>query len=424
MSTQLNKFKYIINSGCSYGEMAESIKKPIETGLNDSNQEKDKWFITDDDVVIIDVALPSQGVEYISDSTIHTVNYLTKLGVLPKNIYCFIEWSQWSRITIPPYKFIDYKKHLNFSDKKNFNIGILGQGKSNDYLVKALKGLDITSSEEIHNIGKIGDRVYITPTHTGFDEIGNPPELVSYLERAQEVERSISEEVKVKNYIDTILRTQYFLKSKNISYNCCFMQGSLCGWFDKEDFMYSHYPETSNQNDWSLYDKKTNEMFLIQDRIPMDENYDVENVIPSIRKTFNLIDWSKFWTYDKNNFRRGGYDEWCFDNFGLCSMIQPNIVYDISHLNNEYSVQETRTNFGDHPNVNLYKLLWNDIAKDCNFLKMDEKWCKEIERRFREDKKSNESFPTIHGVTLSESYLYKRTKHTNISIGYGTRGIL
>ena len=139
MSTQLNKFKYIINSGCSYGEMAESIKKPIETGLNDSNQVKDKWFITDDDVVIIDVALPSQGAEYISDSTIHTVNYLTKLGVLPKNIYCFIEWSQWSRITIPPYKFIDYKKHLKFSDKKNSNIGILGQGKSNDYLVKALK---------------------------------------------------------------------------------------------------------------------------------------------------------------------------------------------------------------------------------------------------------------------------------------------
>ena len=145
-----------------------------------------------DNVVVIDVSLPSQGAEWISDSTIHTVNYLTKLGVLPKNIYCFIEWSQWSRITIPPYKFIDYKKHLNFLDKRNFNIGILGERRQNDYLVKALKGLDITSCEKVHNIGKIGDRVYITPTHSGFDSIGNPPELVSYLERAQEVERSIS----------------------------------------------------------------------------------------------------------------------------------------------------------------------------------------------------------------------------------------
>lgn len=420
MSTQLNKFKFIINSGCSYGLMAESIKKPIETGSNDFNQVKDRWFVTDDNVVIIDVSLPSQGAEWISDSTIHTVNYLTKLGVLPKNIYCFIEWSQWSRITIPPYKFIDYKKHLNFLDKRNFNIRILGEHRPNDYLVKALKGLDITSCEKVHNIGKIGDRVYITPTHSGFDSIGNPPELVSYLERAQEVERSISEEVKVKNYIDTILRTQYFLKSKNISYNCCFMQGSLSGWFDKEDFMYSHYPETSHQNDWSAFNTETDEMMLVQDRIPMDENYDVENVIPSIRKTFNLIDWSKFWTYETKDFRRGGYDEWCMDTFGLCSMIQPNVIVE-PHLN---LVQETQTNFGYHPNVNLYKLLWNDIAKDCSFLKMDEDWCKEIERRFREDKKSDEDFGTVHGVTLSESYLYKRIKHTHISIENGARGIL
>ena len=41
-----------------------------------------------------------------------------------------------------------------------------------------------------------------------------------------------------------------------------------------------------------------------------------------------------------------------------------------------------------------------------------------------EDKKSKEESETLHGVTLSESYLYKRTKHTNISIKNGTRGIL
>ena len=50
---------------------------------------------------------------------------------------------------------------------------------------------------------------------------------------------------------------------------------------------------------------------------------------------------------------------------------------------------------------------------------MDEDWCKEIERRFFEDKKSNEDFPTIHGVTLSESYLYKRTKPKNIHLRMG-----
>lgn len=432
MNPRLNKFKYIINSGCSYGRMADSIKRPLETfktinyaelDLRDLNEIQDKWFVTDENIVVIDVSLPSQSSEYITDSTIHSVNYLLNLGVLPENIYCFIEWTQWSRITIPPNKFVDYQKYLNFSDNRNNNVTILGENNPNQFITDALKGLNITSCGEMFNIGKIGDMVYITPTHTNFTDIGNPTELESYLEKAISIEQNISEEVKVKNYINNILRLQYFLKSKNIPYDCCFMQGSLSGWFDVT-FMYSQYPETSNENSYCIFASRQDTIYMIQDRTPMDKTYDVENVITSVKKDIDLIDWNHFWTYETKDFRRGGYDEWCIDKFGIGSMIDPGYIFKHLFQNTKFSASETITNFGYHPNVNLYKLLWNDIAKHCTFLKMDEDWCKEIERRFFEDKKSNEDLPTIHGVTLSESYLYKTTKHKKYSFKNGTGGIL
>lgn len=188
--------------------------------------------------------------------------------------------------------------------------------------------------------------------------------------------------------------------------------------------MYSQYPETSNENGYCIFASGQDTMYMNQDRTPMDKTYDVENVIKSVKKDIDLIDWSHFWTYETKDFRRGGYDEWCIDKFGIGSMIEPGYIYNHLFQGLKFSVSDTITNFGHHPNVNLYKLLWNDITKHCTFLKMDEDWCKEIERRFFEDKKSNEDFPTVHGVTLAESYLYKRTKHKKYSFKNGTRGIL
>ena len=98
------------------------------------------------------------------------------------------------------------------------------------------------------------------------------------------------------------------------------LQGSLSGWFDVV-FMYSQYPETSNENSYCIFLKNQDTMYMIQDRTPMDKTYDVESVIKSVKKDIDLIDWNHFWTYETKDFRRGGYDEWCIDKFGIGSMI-------------------------------------------------------------------------------------------------------
>jgi len=412
----INNFKFIINSGCSYGQMGESIKHPIDSGIYDNLHESIKnkigedWFISDDNVVIIDVSLSSMGSEWIADSTIHTINYLLNIGVNKENIYCFIEWSQWSRIVLEPFTYTDVTTDLSFSDRKNFNLQQIGKNQPNEYLIEKFKGLGIVQCNEMHNVGKIGDMIYINPTHTYFE---NPsPDLEMFLTKSREIERSIPEEKKVKSYFDNILRTQFYLQSQQISYNFCFMQGTFTSW-KEEDYGYSQWPESNHYNAFTIIQDNNIVVNKLFDSY-MTSEFDIENVVPSIKTQFNLINWDKVWIYESDNFRRGGFDEWCIDSFDFGSMVQPDDVRYFILENNEFDSHRTITGFGYHPNVNLYKLLWNDIAKDCGFFKMNQKWCKEIEELFWDDINSNK--PTEHGLTLSKKYLKEKTKYLDAEI--------
>ena len=83
----INQFKFIINSGCSYGCMGDSIKHMLIPGpyydLKSKSENRLKevigdntWYEADGNVVIIDVALSSQSSEYIADSTIEIISFL------------------------------------------------------------------------------------------------------------------------------------------------------------------------------------------------------------------------------------------------------------------------------------------------------------------------------------------------------------
>lgn len=425
MYNKLNDYKFIINSGCSYGQMIESIKNPISSGVYDSLDEtisnklgKNKWFITNEKIILIDVGLPSQGAQWISDSIIHSVNFLLKNGVLSENIYCFIEWTQWSRITLEPFSYVDISKDFTFHDKRNSNLKVLGENEEDVFITEFFKELGILTSEQVHNIGKIGDMVYITPTHTYVENAS--VELKSFLEKAVEIERLIPEEKKLKMYLDYLLKTQYFLKSNNINYNYCFMQGSLTSW-KRRDWGYEHWIETSNGN-MRMY--LNDDCILVNDdyQTYVDESYDVENVVTSIKKDFDNLDFSNIWLYNSDNYRRGGYDEWCFDTFGDGSMTQPSVVREFLIENSPFRIGETPTSYGHHPNINLYKLLWNDIATNCNFLKMDEDWMNEVINLFVEDLESKKD--TQHGIAFSRNYLKSKIKHIHVSVDKSNGNII
>jgi len=417
MEEKLNEYKFIINSGCSYGQMIESIKKPIESGVYDSLDEviskklgKKQWFITDEKVILIDVSLASQGAQWISDSIIHTVNFLLKSGVYSENIYCFIEWSQWSRINLEPFHFIDISKDFTFVDRRNVELKLIGQPNKDEFITEFFKKLGIENSLEHHNIGKIGDMVYINPTHTHIPNASI--ELQSFLDKAVEIERMIPEQKKVKMYFDYLLKTQYFLKSNNINYNYCFMQGSLTSWFET-DYALEQWPESNHGNPrMQLMD----DSILVNDSYHsyVDEIYDIENVMPSIKKEFDELDFSNIWLYESDNYRRGGYDEWCIDTFGDGSMTQPSVVREFLVENRPIRIGEIPTSYNHHPNVNLYRTLWNDIATNCNFLKMDEDWMVEVKRMFREDLDSNKD--TEHGLALSNKYINSNVRFVNCTI--------
>ena len=141
--------KYIINTGCSYGVMFRSMKE--FTKGNDNNFQ------------VIDLHCDSHGAEY-QKSVIYVVSKLLLKGILPKNIFVIIEWSQPNRLLteIPQDLCEDIINHDDlegtFILDNKFNL----IEQSNDYIVK-YKSLNIIA----------GDRVYTNPDVDDFTYFNN-----------------------------------------------------------------------------------------------------------------------------------------------------------------------------------------------------------------------------------------------------------
>lgn len=407
----LSKFKHIVTSGCSYGMMAGSISNPVCSnssvksvleGIDTKRTSNLKqlfgqdlsktYFVTSGDVIVWDFAVRSQSSDWIADSLERALSFLLDKGVPSENIYCFAEWTQWDRISIDKFDWLDIKNDdLNIqSERENFGLSFpmhLREGELfeireysrelRQYLVEMGMG---TSNG---NIGKILDRFYLTPTHT------HPDDMLSekskrWHELAMEHELSVPTETKIINYLNNIIRTQNLCKVNNIKYNFVFMQESLSVW---------RRTETNTLED--LYKNEQNKFMVTKDdkliknlqyNPTADNKTNIEEVYLPAKSKIKQIDFDNIWFYKNEKFERGGIDEWAIDTFGHgCMVSDYHVDLILNNKLDEVSVHEVITAHGYHPATELYKLIWNESAFNCNFFKMDNQYITKLTKMIWED---------------------------------------
>lgn len=394
MTKNLNDYKFIVNTGCSYGVMTDSI---FGYAMNYCDKKLNLNLIeSDEDIVYIDVSMSSQGVDWQSESIIYTCNELLKLGIKPENIFVFIEWSQWSRITVHPFQYfnLDLNK-LNFTHDQRFIPKLFSNNKTN-YFDKIK--LDISSTHNFGNIGKIKDTLFVNVNSMENDTFKNSGlDYQFFFEKTKKIQFETPQEIHLRGYLNTILKTQNYLKYNSINYNCVHMQCDLSGWFLDKSGVVKHNL-THELYDFSPYR-------LNKNKIEKNLNYNLldlklsklEDAYPELKIYINQLDFSNFWFYENEKYSRGGYDEWCIDTFhevGYVSMHEPDF-----NANNIFCC------YGQHPIPIFYSLLWNDISKNCNFLKLNKQWNSILMEHFYEDYNSDKT--TEHGLTISKQMWYK-----------------
>ena len=94
MIENIDKYKFVILTGCSYGVIFRETFSDIRYHKTNTLP---KNFKTSENVVVINVASQSMGAGWQCDSIIYTINTLKKLGVSSKNIYSYIQFSEIRR---------------------------------------------------------------------------------------------------------------------------------------------------------------------------------------------------------------------------------------------------------------------------------------------------------------------------------------
>lgn len=385
--------KFIIHTGCSYGHLTNSTIYPYFF--------KDKNHLeVDDDVYSITLSINGSGAEWASDSCISVCQLLLNNGVPSKNIYCLVEWSQIHRMAMNPLTNHNFKKSdLDFNyDSKSF---VLNVSDSNDMAIDIQNfiqnELNIGISNKSILLPIINDKIYINPFYENLDNYKNLSEnYTEGLEFLKKIEDKFPMEMKIKSYLDFILKTQFYLEKNNIDYNFYFMQSTLSGWQIDPTYniLYNDIPFKSIE----MYSNEKNKIIKTNFNPSYQSNTDLEVLCPEFKNQIDLINFDNFWMYESDKFRRGGTDEWTLDNFGKCGYIQlPNII-----PTNEFGPISLICSYGCHPSDVANFLVWNSITKNCKFLKVKPEYENQIKNKFWEDYNSN--VDTIHGITISEKY--------------------
>ncbi len=391
MEKNINDYKFIISTGCSYGELIRSTFRPfskinftentIEKTFDLYRQYGKNWLNSDGKIITIDLMIGSQGSDWQSDSIIECVQNLLDLGVEPENIYCLVEWSQWSRFTTHPYHYtdMDLSKIIFPNDNQLF---FRYYDKSSHFFYDTefpLKNLyhkiKISQSKNYYYIGKINNRLYLTPGHLSYEDFKeNGIEYEHFFNQSKIISNTIPLETKIKSYLNNILRTQYFMKSNNIEYNFYFMQCTLSNWYKNQNSVISH--ENGN-----VFNIDNNTIKLNVNWNPVN-NYltDLNIVLPETGNEINKIDFSNFWFYENDKFRFGGVDEYSLDNFKEVGYINLH-QYAEEFLDKNGIIP----NFGGHPNFVVYLSLWNKITKNCKFFSVKHDFVDFMLNKFWED---------------------------------------
>jgi hypothetical protein len=390
----LNQYKWILGTGCSYGAMVRSVMDPFDSLVSPTGdipkQKKGNYpkkiHETNDTIISINIPLTGHGVKWQSDCIIYLTNFLLKQGVKSENIYCFVEWSQWTRetahfthlldldiksIEFNPLTYSTHDVRINCS-KNGIGIDILELDTWPE-LEKIINSIDIGTSEPNGvSTGHIGGNVHFTvfnsnPKHLG-DYLG--PDYEFLLEETARLSNSTPIEYRIKRYLETIIYTQNFLKLNNISYNFIQMQSDFDNW-TYDDYKIVHVTtQSSHLTDELISETRGSSRFI-------------EKVFPQFKFIFEQIDLDNFWFYQNEKMERGGIDEWALSELGDSAY-----SYVLSHniVNNrvilaDYEIDDKLPRFGNHPIELLYILIWNDVASNCKFLKVKpelENWIREL----------------------------------------------
>ena len=410
----LNQYKFIVSSGCSYGLLPNSVFKPfnlinrtVDTNRIHSSlyeQYNKNWLEIDDNIIVLNVSLGSQGSDWQSDSIIYTIEKLIELGVKTENIYSLVEWSQWNRFTTyPDSSKLDFDKfewnRINpffYEDISKDNLLI----RNNEISSELYNILKLRTSIPFYNVGKIQNRVYVTSSVMDVKDFNKvSKEYGDFIISSKKIHDQYPTDKKIKDYLNNILKTQFFLKSKNIKYNFCFMQSSLSNWYNKHN-TYNHIltpPFISETESFKDYGPN-------KDFNPINDiNTDVENVIKDSKLEMSLIDMKNIWFYENERFRRGGIDEWTIDNFKEIGYIN------LHEFTEEFfSPMDMICNYGQHPNTVSYLLLWNKITTNCDFVKVKSDFEDFMLDKFWEDY-NYEGFSKNY-VTISKKEWERRLK--------------
>ena len=456
----LNKYKFIVSTGCSYGVVHHSFSfekgpRPMKEDGRNFPKLPNK-LIMEDNVVSISLAVSSQGAKWQSDSIIHTTDKLLQLGVKPENIYCFVEWSEWERGTmVVPTSMLGIEQGF-----KSLKINPFHAEQDIKIIDKSTKDVTTRSSEGSHHkdvvthlienigigridcnmtIGTIGETMYVTPSqipwHIKNWELKSKDELPDFdenqateltlklqycFEEMAKKERGLYLEDLLDSYINYIYLTQLYFKQNNIEYNFTSINTQLCG-FKLDKKMGTLRWERNNtdieeEDEDGLVKLKNNPSKYIS-----KEN-DIENIVKAIAWKVNLIDLDKFNFHNCSRWRRGGIDNYLLDKLGPAVYCRPyemnnkkeNDIWETLKidLNKVPNQQERRfatkhqlptVVLGNHPNEFLYCFVWDRFAKDCKFLQFNKSFLEEIERQYHEDYNSDK--PTINGITIGKKWM-------------------
>ena len=405
MIENIDKYKFVILTGCSYGVIFRETFSDIRYHRTNKIP---KNFKSSENVIVINVASQSMGAGWQCDSIIYTINTLKKLGVSPKNIYSYIQFSEIRRYTWTTNSYFwknspKLYPHFRFGERFAFKVNKLGEAfhpeegfEHEDRVLNLInnelniKGTQKAKDKPVLPITFIDDMAYISPDQVSVDDIDDVYgiKIGTMYRNYKEIEQSMPMEAKILQYFNYILKLQYFLKSENIKYNCCFIYNQLSGWIIKDKILKKsdcHHIFGKWYTGLKFNPEKLKE-FLPQ--------HDLIEVFPQIKSLYNQIDWSKFWMYNKNGIRNGGIDEYIIDNFGpgsFCDVLEGEI--------NKIEISE----YTNHPNRFLYCTIWNESAKDCDFLKVSDSYLKELEEGYWEDWNNQGDEITLNNITVSKN---------------------
>lgn len=392
----VNDCKYIIESGCSYGKVIESIfENKFLYSYIEEKYGLDSNFIDylGNNVVLIKSAITSQSNYYIVDNIIDKVTKLLNDGVYPENIYVISNFTEFDRIyaTIPNDVLSDTKSLLVDNNSES----IISNFDKNLIPIDSKKY--INGNTIYNNMVHIDGHLYFNPPF--FESVDTPTNLFDfYVKKQQELYHHRTFEERLKLYLDSILKVQYFLKNNNIKYNFYFMNSQLSYWKIAGHNDYLNNGKTLGEFS-EEYRVSPNSAFYYSIFEKIKDNYNESNdlsvVAPHLKSTIDLIDFSSIWLYEENGVRYGGIDEWALLNcshWGFWDTLNFDENLKYPHLDKLNTFNKLNSNIpqhGNHPNSIVYLMLSNKIMFNNSFTKINEEYLTNLWKILKEEEIEN-----------------------------------